>query len=286
MRVGNAAAGQLQLDIYGEVLDALYQASVSGLTNGDTTLKELDWDLQCALVSHIETIWQQPDEGIWEVRGPRQNFTYSKVMAWVAFDRAIKSMEKWKLEGPLARWRELRSRIHDEICANAFNREVGAFSQSYGSKELDASALLIPLVGFLPVDDPRIRSTIEAIERTLMRDGFVLRYRPERTDDGLRSHEGAFLACSFWFVDNLVLLGQLPEAKRMFERLLALRNDVGLLAEEYDWTAKRLVGNFPQAFSHVALINSAHNLYNAAVQETPATQRSGDAKTKHPAPAA
>ena len=272
VRVGNAAAGQLQLDIYGEVLDALYQASASGLAESSS-----DWDLQRALVNHIETIWREPDEGIWEVRGSRQQFTYSKVMAWVAFDRAIKSIEKWNLDGPLDRWREVRSSIHEEVCRNGFNAELGAFVQSYGFAQLDASTLLIPLVGFLPATDARVGSTVAAIERDLMEDGLILRYRPESTDDGLHSHEGAFLACSFWFVDNLILLGRHDDARQMFERLLLLRNDVGLLAEEYDWRAKRLVGNFPQAFSHVALINSAHNLFNVSAHEKPLTQRSGGA---------
>jgi GH15 family glucan-1,4-alpha-glucosidase len=273
VRVGNAAAGQLQLDIYGEVLDALFHASASGLSKTYS-----DWDLQSALLSHIEAIWQQPDEGIWEVRGGSRQFTYSKVMAWVAFDRAIKSIEKWKLDGPLAHWREVRSRIHCEVCRNGFNADLGAFVQSYGSSELDASALLIPLVGFLPISDPRVQSTVAAIERDLKEDGFVLRYRPERTDDGLHSREGAFLACSFWLVDNLVLLGRLDEARRMYDRLLSLQNDVGLLAEEYDWREKRMVGNFPQAFSHIALINAAHNLFDALKQEQSRAQPPGRLK--------
>jgi GH15 family glucan-1,4-alpha-glucosidase len=270
VRIGNAAAGQLQLDIFGEVMDALYQASAAGLSDDHS-----EWDLQCALVEHLETIWQQPDEGIWEVRGGRRHFTYSKVMAWVAFDRAVKSVEEFGLPGPVERWRRLRTLIHREICRNGYNHEVGAFVQSYGSNELDASALLIPLVGFLPPSDPRVQSTIAAIERELMEDGLVLRYRPERTDDGLKTYEGAFLACSFWLVDNLVLLGRHEDARRLFERLLSLRNDVGLLAEQYDWSAKRMVGNFPQAFSHVALVNTANNLFNLSEQEKPAQRRSG-----------
>jgi GH15 family glucan-1,4-alpha-glucosidase len=273
VRIGNAAAGQLQIDIYGEVLDALYQASASGLASSSS-----DWDLQCALVEHLETIWHRPDEGIWEVRGGSRHFTYSKVMAWVAFDRAIKSMEKWDLPGPIERWRGIRDQIHDDVCRNGFNAERGAFVQSYGSDHLDASALLIPLVGFLPPTDPRVLSTIEAIQRDLMEDGLVLRYRPEEVDDGLATQEGAFLACSFWLVDNLVMLGRYDEANEMFERLLSLCNDVGLLAEEYDPRARRMVGNFPQAFSHIALINSASNLFNWSHREKPATRRSA----KHP----
>jgi GH15 family glucan-1,4-alpha-glucosidase len=271
VRVGNAAAGQLQIDIYGEVLDALYQANAAGLTSASS-----DWDLQCALVEHLETVWSEPDEGIWEVRGGRRHFTCSKVMAWVAFDRAIKTIETWNLAGPIDRWRTTRDLIHRDICAKGYNADVGAFVQSYGSRELDASTLLIPLVGFLPPTDPRVRSTIAAIERDLMEDGFVLRYRPERTKDGLQTREGAFLACSFWFADNLVLLGRYDEARQLFERLLALRNDVGLLAEQYDSEARRMVGNFPQAFSHVALIITASNLFNLAPQEKPAERRAGD----------
>ena len=191
--------------------------------------------------------------------GPRQ-FTYSKVMAWVAFDRAVKSVEQFGLDGPLDGWRALRTKIHDEVCREGFNSEIGAFVQSYGSKELDASVLLIPLVGFLPPNDPRVRSTVEAIERHLMADGFVLRYDPGASSDGLPGSEGAFLACSFWLADNLVLAGRRDDARRLFQRLLALRNDVGLLSEEYDPRAKRLVGNFPQAFSHITLVNTAYNL--------------------------
>jgi GH15 family glucan-1,4-alpha-glucosidase len=268
VRIGNAAAGQLQLDIYGEVLDALYQASAAGLAQPSS-----DWDLQCAMVEHLEAIWPEPDEGIWEVRGGRRHFTHSKVMAWVAFDRAVKSIEKWSLPGPLERWRTVRDTIHDEICRKAYHPDVGAFVQFYGSSNLDASALLIPLVGFLPPSDARVQSTIAAIERDLMEEGLVLRYRPEHTEDGLKTREGAFLACSFWLVDNLVLLGRNDEARQLFERLLALRNDVGLLAEEYDSYKARQVGNFPQAFSHVALINSAYNLHKAATHKKPAEQR-------------
>ena len=266
VRIGNAAAGQVQLDVYGEVMDALYHGR-SGKIAGD----EAAWMLQQELLKHLETIWDQPDEGIWEVRGGPQQFTYSKVMAWVAFDRAVKSIERFGVDGPADRWRVLRKAIHDEVCANGFNSEIGAFVQSYGSKQLDASVLLIPLVGFLPPSDPRVRSTVQEVERRLMVDGFVMRYDTNATTDGLAGNEGAFLACSFWLADNLILLGRHKDARRLFERLLSLRNDVGLLSEEYDPYAKRLVGNFPQAFSHITLINTAHNLTQPA---KPAAQRS------------
>jgi GH15 family glucan-1,4-alpha-glucosidase len=267
VRIGNAAADQVQLDIYGEVMDALHQARVGKLA-GD----EAGWMLQQELLKHLETIWDQPDSGIWEVRGGTRQFTYSKVMAWVAFDRAIKGVEQFGLQGPVEGWRATRAKIHDEVCRKAFNSEIGAFVQSYGAKALDASVLLIPLVGFLPPSDPRVRGTVEAIERDLMVDGFVLRYDPSASSDGLPGREGAFLACSFWLADNLVLLGRRDDARRLFQRLLALRNDVGLLSEEYDPRAKRLVGNFPQAFSHVTLVNTAHNLSQMC---KPAEQRSG-----------
>jgi GH15 family glucan-1,4-alpha-glucosidase len=267
VRIGNAAAAQLQLDVFGEVMDALYHARVGGLVGS-----EAGWALQLALVGHLETIWQLPDEGIWEVRGGRQPFTYSKVMAWVAFDRAIKCCEQFGLDGPVDRWRALRAKIHEEVCRNAFNPKIGAFVQSYGSSLLDASVLLLPLVGFLSPTDPRVRSTVAAIERRLTEDGFVLRYDPQARRDGLPEGEGAFLACSFWLADNLILLGRRRAARLLFERLLALRNEVGLLSEEYDPRAKRLVGNFPQAFSHIALIATACNL---AHRLKPAKQRSG-----------
>ncbi|HEX4024237.1 MAG TPA: glycoside hydrolase family 15 protein, partial [Steroidobacteraceae bacterium] len=202
----------------------------------------------------------------------RRAFTYSKVMAWVAFDRSIKAVEQFGLKGPVEQWRAMRQTIHDEVCRNAYNTDIGAFAQSYGSKELDASVLLMPLVGFLPPSDPRVRSTVEAIETGLMADGFVRRYRTETGHDGLPGNEGAFLACSFWLADNLVLIGRRDDAHRLYQRLLSLRNDVGLLSEEYDPRAKRLIGNFPQALSHIALINTAHNLYHP---NKPAEQRSG-----------
>lgn len=218
----------------------------------------------------MATIWDQPDEGIWEVRGGRRHFTHSKVMAWVAVDRAVRSAERFGLQAPLERWRRLRADIHDDVCRKGFNAELGSFVQYYGASQLDASLLLIPLVGFLPASDPRMKGTVAAIERRLMRNGFILRYDTTLTEDGLPPGEGAFLACSFWFVDNLVLQGRYDEASAMFECLLALRNDVGLLAEEYDPIGGRQLGNFPQAFSHLALADTARNL---SAYGQPAVQR-------------
>ncbi|HUZ75727.1 MAG TPA: glycoside hydrolase family 15 protein [Stellaceae bacterium] len=269
VRIGNAAAGQLQLDIYGEVMNALYHARA-----GRLAADKADWMLQLELLRHLETIWREPDTGIWEVRGGPRQFTYSKVMAWVAFDRAINTVEHFGLDGPADRWRAIRNEIHDEVCAKAFDSDRGAFVQSYGSTALDASVLLIPLVGFLPPGDPRVRGTIAAIERRLMVDGFVLRYDTGSGHDGLPDGEGAFLACSFWLADNLALVGRDDDARRLFQRLLALRNDVGLLSEEYDPRARRLVGNFPQALSHIALVNTAHNLTQP---QKPLPQRTGHA---------
>jgi GH15 family glucan-1,4-alpha-glucosidase len=266
VRIGNAASKQLQLDVYGEVVDALYQGRCGKLKADDA-----GWSLQQAMLEHLTTIWCEPDEGIWEVRGGRQHFTFSKVMAWVAFDRAIKTAETFGAGGPVERWRVLRKMIHDEICARGFDSDIGAFVQSYDSKQLDASVLLIPLVGFLPPEDPRIRSTVEKIQTHLMSDGFVRRYDTAHGVDGLPGEEGAFLACSFWLADNLVLLGRQQEARQLFERLLSLRNDVGLLSEEYDPKTKRFIGNFPQALSHIALVNTAHNL---SMAEKPVMQRS------------
>jgi GH15 family glucan-1,4-alpha-glucosidase len=266
VRIGNAAAKQLQIDIFGEVMDALFQSGAGGVAP-----KDAEWNLQLKLLEHLETIWQQPDQGLWEVRGGPRHFTHSKVMAWVAFDRAIKSVEYFQVTGPLEHWRKLRAQIHAEVCEHAYNAKLGAFVQSYGASALDASALLIPLVGFLPPSDQRVGSTLEAIRRHLMVDGLVHRYNTHVTDDGLPAGEAAFLACSFWFADNLILLGHRQEAQELFEHLLGARNDVGLLSEEYDPVAKRMFGNFPQAFSHVALINTAYNL---AKPEKPAEQRS------------
>lgn len=252
VRVGNAASAQLQLDVYGEVMDALFQARAGGLATPPES-----WDLQQALVQRLEEVWQLPDEGIWEVRGGPQHFTFSKVMAWVTLDRAIRDAEGFGLPGPLDRWRARRQEMHDVICARAFDSERNSFVQSFGSRALDASLLMLPLVGFLPPEDARMRGTVAAIERELMPDGFVRRYDTSGGIDGLPPGEGAFLACSFWLVENYVLQGRREEARALFERLLALRNDVGLLAEEYDPRTGRQMGNFPQAFSHVALVGSA-----------------------------
>ncbi|WJF91658.1 glycoside hydrolase family 15 protein [Paraburkholderia bonniea] len=255
VRIGNNAVGQLQLDVYGEVMNALHLARVGGLQADETS-----WNVQCTILQHLETIWEQPDEGIWETRGGRQHFTFSKVMAWVAFDRAIQSAERFDLPGPVEHWRTLRARIHADVCAKSWNPQLNAFAQTYGGSDLDASVLLLPLLGFLPPTDPRIKGTVTAIERDLTHDGFVMRYRTTEFNDGLPPGEGTFLACSFWMVDNLALQGRVEEARTMYERLLALANDVGLLAEEYDPAAGRLVGNFPQAFSHVALVHTGLNL--------------------------
>ena len=268
VRIGNAASAQLQLDVFGEVADALHLARRGKLASSET-----GWAVQRALTVHLESIWNEPDHGIWEVRGPPQHFTHSKVMAWVAVDRAIKAAEQYGLEGPIDRWRDLRRRIHADVCAKGFDEGRGSFVQAYGSQQLDASLLLIPLVGFLPASDARVRGTLEAIGRELVVNGLVLRYRTADTDDGLPPGEGAFLACSFWYVDNLVLAGQRTEARQMFERLLTLRNDVGLLAEEYDPRSGQQLGNFPQAFSHVALIVSAYNVSASESEARRTTQR-------------
>lgn len=255
VRIGNDAHDQLQLDVFGEVMDALHQARKGGLDG-----REDDVNFQRALLEHLESVWERADQGIWEVRGEPRHFTYSKVMAWVALDRGIRAAESFGLDGPIDRWRAIRSAIHDQVCARGFDAQKGSFVRSYGSKELDASLLLLPTTGFLPADDPRVRGTIEAVERRLFVDGYLHRYDTRTAEDGLPAGEGAFLACSFWLADAYTLLGRVDDARRLFERLLALRNDVGLLAEEYDTGARRLVGNFPQAFSHVALVNTAHNL--------------------------
>jgi GH15 family glucan-1,4-alpha-glucosidase len=270
VRIGNAAADQLQLDVFGEIMDALHQARVGGLQ-----VSAAGWAFQRALLAHLETVWRAPDEGIWEVRGGPQHFTYSKVMAWVAFDRAIKTVEIFGVDGPVDRWRRIRAEIHEEVCRRAFNTNFGAFAQAYDSDLLDASALLIPTVGFLPPDDARVIGTVKAIEQKLPRGGFVLRYDSAATKDGLPPGEGAFLPCSFWLADAYVLTGRGADAQRLFERLVGLCNDVGLFSEEYDPEAQRLVGNFPQAFSHIALVNTAHNLDRA---EKPCEQRSGNAR--------
>lgn len=266
VRIGNAAHNQLQLDIFGEVMDALHQARRGGLGG-----HEAGWDLERELLAHLEKIWHKPDAGIWEVRSGPEQFTYSKVMAWVAFDRAIKSAEDFGLAGEIERWKSLRDDIQADVCAHGFDPAQNSFVRAYGSKELDASLLLLPAVGFLPPEDPRIRGTVEAIEARLMCDGLVLRYDTATATDGLPAGEGVFLACSFWLVDAYLMIGRQEDAERLFERLLSLRNDVGLLSEQYDPRARRLVGNFPQAFSHLALVNSASNL---AHYRKPAEQRS------------
>jgi len=265
VRIGNGAVDQTQLDIYGEILDALYHAQSHGLPpnqHGDAIAR--------VVLTHLSRIWDQPDEGIWEVRGPPQHFTHSKVMAWVAFDRAVKIVEKRGGAAASEHWRRVRDRIHEDVCRKAFDPGLGSFVQAYGSKALDASLLLLPLVGFLPPEDPRITGTVEAIERRLLVDGFVLRYDTGEVADGLPPGEGAFLACTFWLADNFILQGRITEARELFERLLALCNDVGLLAEEYDPRKGRQLGNFPQAFSHVALVNTAFNLTRS---QGPAEQR-------------
>jgi GH15 family glucan-1,4-alpha-glucosidase len=234
-------------------------------------VEEAGWNLQLEILKHVEKIWHEPDEGIWEVRSGREHFTYSKAMAWVAFDRAIKSAEMYNLAAPLERWREVRARIHADVCARGFDRKLNSFVRAYDTKELDASLLLLPAIGFLPPDDPRIRGTIAAVEKRLLRDGFVYRYDQRDSEDGLQGGEGVFLACSFWLADAYVMCGRREEAVRLFERLLSLRNDLGLLSEEYEPRSRRLVGNFPQAFSHLALVNTASNL---AHSEKPAEQRS------------
>jgi GH15 family glucan-1,4-alpha-glucosidase len=255
VRIGNDAHTQLQLDVFGELMDTLHLARARGLHPDEHV-----WNIQRALMDHLASIWRRPDEGIWEVRSDRRPFTHSKVMAWVAFDRAVRAVEGLGLEGPVARWRRLRDEIHADVCRHGYDEALGSFTQSYGSKALDASLLLLPLLGFLPVHDPRIQGTVAAIERTLMHEGLLRRYAADEGLDGLTDGEGTFLMCSFWLADVRGLLGRKAEAIELFERLLALRNDVGLLSEEYDPVGRRLLGNFPQAFSHVALINTARNL--------------------------
>jgi GH15 family glucan-1,4-alpha-glucosidase len=266
VRVGNAAVQQLQLDIYGEIMDALHQSRRAGLPQDGPA-----WQVERKLLEFLETNYQRPDAGIWEVRGPPQHFTHSKVMSFVAFDRAVKAVERFGGDGPIERWRTIRDLLHREVCEKGYDAAKGAFTQAYGSSKLDASLLMIPLVGFLPPHDPRVRSTVAAIERELVRDGFVRRYLTEDGADGLPPGEGVFFLCSFWLADNYALMGRTAEARALFERLLDLRNDVGLLSEQYDPGARRLLGNFPQAFSHVGLINTAFNL--TPRQPAPALER-------------
>jgi GH15 family glucan-1,4-alpha-glucosidase len=267
VRVGNGAYQQFQLDVYGELLDAMYQSRRIGLEP-----EQAAWRFEVKLVNFLESAWHQPDEGIWEVRGARRHFTHSKVMAWVAIDRAVKAVEKFGVDGPVDHWRDLRDTIHREVCAKGFSRDKNSFVQSFGSSEPDASLLMIPLVGFLPADDPRMAGTVACIERELLHEGFVKRYNTKENVDGLPPGEGVFLPCTFWLADNYVLQGRQQEAEQIFRRLLGLCNDVGLLSEEYDPQSGRLVGNFPQAFTHVGLINTAMNLSRQA--NNPAEHRS------------
>lgn len=266
VRVGNAAVNQLQLDVYGEVMDAMFQAARMGVDSNEFASR-----LQCKLLDFLESNWDQPDEGLWEVRGGRQHFTHSKVMAWVAFDRAVKSTQQFGLRGEVEKWKRARDAIHAEVCARGFDSERGTFTQTYDSKHTDAALLMIPLVGFLPAHDERVVGTVRAIEKDLLVDDFVLRYRSEHTKDGLPPGEGVFMLCTFWLADNYALQGRQRDARALFEKLLSLRNDVGLLAEQYDPHGKRLLGNFPQAFSHVGLINTAFNL--SADHVAPARER-------------
>jgi GH15 family glucan-1,4-alpha-glucosidase len=255
VRIGNAAHQQLQLDVYGELMDALYACHRYGLEGS-----EVAWNMQKKLLEYLESIWQRADQGIWEVRGEPRHFTFSKVMCWVAYDRGIKLVEQFGLEGPIGRWKKLRDKIKQQILDQAYDPERNSFVQYYGARDLDASLLLLPQLGFLPPDDPRIRGTIAAVERELVRDGFVCRYPTHPETDGLPPGEGVFLACSFWLANSLSLIGRRDEAVALFERLLAVSNDLGLLSEEYDPQARRLLGNFPQAFSHVAIVNTAAHL--------------------------
>jgi GH15 family glucan-1,4-alpha-glucosidase len=265
VRIGNAATRQFQLDVFGEVIDLLHASSTAGMEHEESV-----WRVERSMLDFLEGAWDRPDEGIWEVRGPRRHFTHSKVMAWVAFDRAIRTAQGLGLEGPVDRWKQVRADIHAEVLEKGYDADRGAFVQYYGSDRLDAALLMMPLVGFLPIDDERIRGTIAAIERELKRDGFVGRYANDEGVEGVPGHEGAFLACTFWLADCYALAGRTDDARALFTSLLDLRNDVGLLSEEYDIERRRMTGNFPQAFSHVSLIDTARNL---ASEEGPAYHR-------------
>lgn len=275
VRVGNAASQQFQLDVYGEIMDTAHIARRRGMGPDDTA-----WAFQQHLLDVLESAWERPDEGIWEVRGPRRHFTHSKVMAWVGVDRGIKAIERFGRSGPLDRWKALRHRIHEQVCREGYDPVQGAFMQYYGAKQVDASALMIPLVGFLPATDPRVVGTVNKIEQDLMVHGFVNRYEPLPSVDGLPPGEGAFLTCTFWLADNLALMGQQERARDLFTHLLDIRNDVGLLAEEYDPVSRRQLGNFPQALSHISLINTAYNLTRCGVR--PAEDRKVDTATVQP----
>ena len=270
VRVGNAAHAQLQLDVYGELIDAFHQSRVAELK-----LDEGSWDLECTVLDHLAEVWDQPDHGIWERRGDGAHYVSSKVMTWVAFDRGIKSAEKFGFKAPLERWRSLRDEIHREVCDKGFDRELNSFVESYGSQLLDASILLLPSVGFLPARDPRVLGTLAAIEKHMMRDGFVLRHDPREVSNEIQPIEGAFLACTLWLADAYVLAGEIAQAQILFDRVVGIANDLGLLAEEYDSGVGRQTGNFPQALTHIALINTAHNLRDAKKPVgKPAMQRS------------
>jgi GH15 family glucan-1,4-alpha-glucosidase len=270
VRIGNAAHAQLQLDVYGELIDAFHQSRMTRLQ-----LDEESWALECTVLEHLAEVWNEPDHGIWERRGKARHYVFSKVMTWVAFDRGIRSAERFGLEAPMDKWVALRKAIHRDVCEKGFDAAQNTFVECYGSQLLDASILLLPSVGFLPASDPRIRGTLEAIERHLMRDGFVLRHDPREITDEQQPIEGAFLACSLWLADAYVLAGEIGKAQRLFDRVVAIANDLGLLAEEFDTVAGRQTGNFPQALTHIALVNTAHNLDDAnRASEKPAVQRS------------
>jgi GH15 family glucan-1,4-alpha-glucosidase len=258
VRIGNAAADQLQIDVFGEVMDVLALARETQVGPSDDA-----WSTQRSLMRHLVDTWQLPDEGIWEVRGGRQQFTHSKVMAWVAFDRAARAVERYGMTGPAKQWRATAAEIHQQVLAEAYDSERNTFTQAYGSKALDAALLLIPQVGFLPPTDPRVVGTVEAVQRELTSDGFVRRYITDHVDDGLPDPEGTFLICSFWLADSLAMIGRVGEARDLYVKLVALRNDVGLLAEQYDPVSRRMLGNFPQAFSHLGMVNTAWHLSSA-----------------------
>jgi GH15 family glucan-1,4-alpha-glucosidase len=270
LRVDNAAHAQMQLDVYGELIDAFHQSRVTKLKLEDGT-----WDLECAVLEHLEEVWDQRDQGIWERRDQGRHYVFSKVMTWVAFDRGIKSAEMFGFKAPLDRWKSLRDTIHRDVCEKGFDSRLNSFVESYGAEVFDASLLLLPAVGFLPGSDPRIRGTIAAIERHMMRDGFVLRHDPREITSEIQPIEGAFLACTLWLADAYVLAGDLDKAQTLFDRVVGIANDLGLLAEEFDSGAGRQTGNFPQALTHIALINTAHNLSEARhANDKPAMQRS------------
>jgi GH15 family glucan-1,4-alpha-glucosidase len=274
VRIGNGARGQFQLDVIGEVLDALH---LTRSLDGQDPETPDEWNLQRLLLDFLESSWKEPDSSLWEVRGAKRHFTHSKVMAWVGFDRAVKAVERFDRDGPVGHWRQLKADVHAEVCDQGYDAERNTFVQSYGGNSLDAALLMLPLVGFLPANDPRLLGTVAAIERELLHDGLVLRYLPDDNLEGISGGEGYFLPCSFWLADNYALQGRTLEARDLFERLLSLRNDVGLLSEEYDAVKGELLGNFPQAFTHVALVNTAHNL---STSPGPAHHRSSDSPSR------